>query len=229
MPSLSEAAQAQTLQYYFQGAQPPPLPAIYLALHNAAPGSAGNQSTNETFYAGYSRIAVVPSAGTFLVSQGSPTRAQNLQPLIFPQCNGTLGDTLNFWSIGLAASGPGTLITSGPIGPGLVLGFAADEGSPCTLFVPGLPSGTQVNSSVVLQSFGPGMLLPQGLVDGQLYYVGTVDAVNGLVTLSYGTDNSSPVSATASGSGFLLPVTPLNVAQGFVPVFPPNSLLAFMD
>lgn len=224
--ALSNFAQGQLLQYYFQGLQPPPLPAIYVGLHNAAPGAGGNQSTGETVYSGYSRLAVSPSAGTFLVSQGSPTRAQNLQSLAFPAC-GTLGDTLNFWSVGLAASGPGQLITYGPLGNGTVMGFTGSAGSPCVLFAPALPFGTLVNAQVVLQALGPGCLLPQGLVDGQIYYVGTVNVVTETLTLSLTPNNGSPVAATIPGSGYLYPVTPLVVSQAMVPTFPANSLLTF--
>lgn len=225
--SLSTAAQLQILQYYFQGALPPPLGLVYVGLHNAAPGAGGNQSTGETFYSGYARLPVAPSSGTFLVSSGPPARAQNLQPLAFPACSGTLGDTLNFWSLGTMPSGPSPLITYGPLGNGLVCGFTGWAGTPSTLFVPALPFGTLVNSTVVLQALGPGVLLPRGFVDGQLYYVGTVNIVTGMITLSTTLNNGSPVAASAPGSGYLYPVTPLNVAQGNVPTFPPNSLLTF--
>lgn len=225
--SLSNFAQAQLLRYYFQGLVPQQLPMIYIGLHNFAPGAGGDQTTGETFYTGYSRLAVAPSPNTFLVSQGSPTRAQNLSPLAFPVCSGALGDTLNFWSVGLAATGPGQLITYGPLGNGTVCGFTGSAGSPCTLFVPALTPGLLLpNSAVVLQALGPGCLLPSGFTDGQLYYVSAVNSLTGAVTLSL-TPNGPPLSALNPGSGYLYPVTPMNVSQGQVPTFPPNSLLTF--
>ena len=223
---LSNAAQAQLLQYYFQGARPPPMGLLYVGLHSSAPGAGGDQTTGETVYSSYARLPVAPSASTFLVSQGSPTRVQNLQALAFPAC-GTLGDTFNFWSVGLAPTGPGQLITYGPLGSGSVLGFTGGAGSPCSLFVPALAPGQLLpNSSVVLQALGPACLLPQGLVDGQMYYISSANSLTGAVTLSL-TPNGPPLSASASGSGYLYPVTPLSVSQGQVPTFPPNSLLTF--
>jgi hypothetical protein len=226
MPSLATATQLQILEYYFQGVQPPPLSTIYIALHNAAPGAGGTQSSGETVYSGYARVPIALSGGTFLVSQGSPARAQNLAPIAFPACSGTLGDTLAFWSAGLTATGPGQLITSGPIGNGTAYGFSGAVGAPSQLFVPQLP-GILVNAPVVLYALGPAILLPGGFNDGQLYYVGTTTSA--FITLSTALNNAAPVAAVSAGSGFLLPVVPLTVTQGVVPTFPVNSLLTFMD
>lgn len=224
---LSNFTQLQILQHYFQGLPLLNLGGLYLALCREAPGPFDDQSVGETTYAGYARLAIAPSPSTFQTSSGPPARAQNISALAFPACVGT-GDTVSFWSLGLSAAGPGTIIASGPIvGFEPLRAFAGWAGSPGTLFVPNLPYGTQVNDRVALQQMGPGTLLPQGLVEGQLYYVGTVNVVTGNVTLSTTPDNGAPVATTSMGNGFYYPVTPMTIAQGMVPAFPPNSLLTF--
>lgn len=224
---LSDVVQLQVLQHYFQGCALPTISQSYLALHRSDPGG-DNQGVGETTYAGYTRLSIAPSPSTFLVSPGPPARAQNATPLAFPPCVGA-GDTVSFWSLGLNQSGPGALIAYGPIvgSSDTLRGFAGYAGSPAVLFVPNLPYGTQVNDLVTLQQMGPGMLLPLGLVEGQLYYVGTVNVVTGNVTLSLALDNAAPADATGAGNGFYYPTTPMIITQGNVPTFPPNSLLTF--
>jgi hypothetical protein len=218
---FSPFAQAQVLSFYFQGLTPgPPVP-IYIALHSASPDG-GSQATAETVYAGYARMGAAPSPSTFLVSSGPPARAQNLVAIAFPACSGS-GDTVAFWSVGLSGSGPGQLITSGPIGPGTAYGFTADVGAP--LFVPLLPPGTVPGQAVTLYQAGPGALLPGGLVAGQVYYVNAI--AGGELVLGL-TPSGPTVLPQTAGSGYLCPVTPLVVAQGTVPTFPPNSLLTFL-
>lgn len=219
--SLSTAVQLKILEALFQSSVldlPSPL---YVGLHNAAPGE--DQSLNESGYSGYARLAVYPSPSTFLVTAGPPARAQNLSALAFPPCTGPIGDTLNFWSIGTQPSGPGQLITSGPIGNGQVYGFSADVGD-VALFVPLLPSGFVIGQAFTVSPFGPGMLLPGGLVDGAIYYATLVMTESLLLSA---TPSGQPITFSTPGSGLLYPVTPVVVAQGVVPTFPPNSLLTF--
>ena len=219
--AFSDALQVQALECLFQGLVidlPSPL---YLALHNAAPNPAGDQTVNETTYQGYARLAVFPSPSTFAVSAGPPARAQNVQGLSFAPCTG-LGDVLSFWSLGTAAAGPDSLLTYGPIGPGAVYGFAADAMDEC--FVPLLPDGTTVGQAFTVGQFGPGVLLPGGLTDGQIYYASSVMTQSLLLSATQG---GPAIGFTTPGSGLLYPVTPMTVSQGQVPTFPPNSLLTF--
>jgi hypothetical protein len=223
MPSFSLATQISLLQLLFQGAALPPLKQLYIALHNANPGEAGTQSTNETSYSNYARVAVPCSPGSWLVASGDPPQAQNLQSIIFPACGAT-GDTLSFWSAGVAASGSGQIVTSGPVGATAAYGFSADVMD--NFFVPLLPAGYVVGQPVILYQFGPGMLLPGGFVEGQVYYIASISQQDVLLSATPGGHN---LGGSTAGTGLFLPVSPLIVVSGMSPTFPPNSLLTFSD
>lgn len=78
---------------------------LYLALHEGDPGEAGNQSTNETAYGGYARVAVARdnTASAFTVTGDT---AANALTAVFPVST-TGPHVLTHWSIGTAASGSG--------------------------------------------------------------------------------------------------------------------------
>jgi len=79
---------------------------LYLSLHNADPGTGGNQSTHETAYTGYARLAVVRSGSGWNVV-GDTTK--NAADLLWPTCTGG-SDTITYMGIGTAASGTGLLL-----------------------------------------------------------------------------------------------------------------------
>lgn len=91
---------------------------LYLSLHTADPGEAGDQTTNEAAYTSYARVAVARSSGGFTVSGNQVTLAANVD---FPAGTGGSGTATHF-GIGTAASGAGKLLYSGTISPNLVLG-----------------------------------------------------------------------------------------------------------
>lgn len=139
MPGFSDTFETELLQHIFQNAAIPNLGdaggllpsssagSVYLALHTADPGEAGTQSTNETTYSGYARVAVVRSAGGWAVT--GPT-AQNVGSVSFPQCVGGSA-TVTHISVGYASSGANTIVCSGAltasliINPGITPLFAA--------------------------------------------------------------------------------------------------------
>jgi hypothetical protein len=88
---------------------------LYLALHTADPGEAGNQSTNEAAYTSYARIAVARSGAGWTVSGNT---AQNAALAQFPQCTGG-SETITHVSIGLLSSGAGTILYSGALNASL--------------------------------------------------------------------------------------------------------------
>ena len=88
---------------------------LYVALHTADPGEAGDQSTNEVStaaYAGYTRTAVVRSVAGWTVSGGS---GSNAAAVAFPACTGGTGTTLTHFSVGTALSGAGKLLYKGTL------------------------------------------------------------------------------------------------------------------
>lgn len=90
---------------------------LYLSLHTGDPGEAGDQTTNETAYTNYARVAVVRTAGGWTISGNTATNTALIQ---FPQC-GVTGATLTYVGVGTASSGAGVLLFSGQLSASLVV------------------------------------------------------------------------------------------------------------
>lgn len=81
---------------------------LYVSLHTADPGEAGDQSTNETSYGSYARVAVVRTSSGWTVTANAVT---NVAAVLFPTCtSGT--PTITHFGIGVAISGAGQLLYS---------------------------------------------------------------------------------------------------------------------
>lgn len=227
MASFANATQQNTLKLLFQAVNwasiadntaTSPATVLYLSAHNADPGEAGSQVTNETAYSSYARVAVARSTGGFSISGSAPAIIANAGAINLPQC-GVTGDTLTHFGIGLAASGAGTLICSGPIGAGPALEFTATAASPGALTVPA--SGFLVNDRVSVYPTATGSL-PSGFTEGTVYYIGTASGT--LVTLSATAANGTPVNTSSVGSGVIIKQTPLIVSQNITPSFAVGAL-----
>ncbi len=80
---------------------------LYVALHTADPGEAGDQTTNEASYTGYARVAVARS-GSGWVRSGSTV--SNVATVQFGEC--TAGSaTVTHFSVGLLSTGAGQMIS----------------------------------------------------------------------------------------------------------------------
>lgn len=90
---------------------------LYLSLHTADPGVGNNQTTNETSYTNYARIAVARTAGGWTVSTNTATNAALAQ---FAQC-GVTGATLTHVAIGTASSGSGNVLYAGALSSSLAV------------------------------------------------------------------------------------------------------------
>lgn len=88
---------------------------LYLALHTADPGEAGNQTSSEATYTSYARVAVARSGSGFTVTGNTAVNAALAQ---FPQCTGS-SNTITYVSIGTASSGTGQIIASGALSSSL--------------------------------------------------------------------------------------------------------------
>lgn len=95
-----------------------PLTNLYVSLHTADPGDAGNQATNEIAYTSYARVAVARTSGGWTVTGNSVSPAATIS---FPSGTGGTG-TATHWGVGTASSGAGILLYSGTITPNLVCG-----------------------------------------------------------------------------------------------------------
>lgn len=91
---------------------------LYLSLHTADPGEAGDQTTSEATYTPYARVAVVRSSSGFTVSGNSVNLTANED---FPAR--TAGaETITHFGIGTASSGAGVLLYSGAVTPNITVG-----------------------------------------------------------------------------------------------------------
>jgi hypothetical protein len=82
---------------------------LYVGLHTADPGEAGDQTTNETSYTSYARAAVARTSGGWTVTGN---QAANTAAIDWPQCTGGSA-TVTHFSIGTASSGAGKLLYKG--------------------------------------------------------------------------------------------------------------------
>jgi hypothetical protein len=94
-----------------------PLTNLYVALHTADPGEAGNQTTSECAYTSYARVAVARTSGGWAVSNNVVTPVANID---FPAATGG-SETATYASIGTASSGTGKIIASGAISPTIAI------------------------------------------------------------------------------------------------------------
>lgn len=104
-----------------------PLTDLWVALHTADPGEGGSQTTSETSYTGYARVAVARTAGGWDVTANV---GSNVGAVTFGLC--TAGTpTLTHASVGTASSGAGKILVSGAltaplvVGPGITPSFSA--------------------------------------------------------------------------------------------------------
>ena len=111
--SFSNATETDLLNEIFKDVSLPwdAITDLYLALHTADPGEAGNQQTSEATYGSYARIPVVRSAVGWTVSNPTATNASLVQ---FPLCTSG-SDVITHVSIGTVISGAGQIIVSGAL------------------------------------------------------------------------------------------------------------------
>lgn len=88
---------------------------LYLSLHTADPGEAGNQTTSEATYTSYARVTVSRSGTGWTVSGNQASNAALVQ---FPQCTGG-SNTITYVAVGTASSGTGQLLYSGALNASL--------------------------------------------------------------------------------------------------------------
>lgn len=95
-----------------------PLTNLYVSLHTADPGEAGDQTTSETTYTSYARVAVARTSGGWTVTTNS---VSPVAAITFPAGTGGSG-TVTHFAIGTLVSGAGKLLYSGTVTPNIVTG-----------------------------------------------------------------------------------------------------------
>lgn len=84
---------------------------LYISLHTADPGEAGDQTTNEANYTSYARVAVARSGAGWAVTNNV---VENAATVTFPTCTGGSSDC-TYFGIGTASAGAGVLLFSGEL------------------------------------------------------------------------------------------------------------------
>lgn len=90
---------------------------LYVSLHTSDPGEAGSQTTNETSYTNYARVAVARSGAGWTVSGNA---VSNAAAITFAACGAT-GATITHFGIGTDASGTGVLLYKGALSSSLAV------------------------------------------------------------------------------------------------------------
>ena len=91
---------------------------LYVSLHTADPGEAGDQTTSEAAYTSYARVAVARSGAGWTVTANSVVPAAQIN---FPAGTGGSG-TVTHFGVGTALTGAGKLLYSGTVTPNIVTG-----------------------------------------------------------------------------------------------------------
>jgi hypothetical protein len=89
---------------------------IWVSLHTADPGDTGDQSTNETTYTGYLRVATARTTAGWVVSSGSASPAA---AITFATCTASSTTVITHFSVGLSSSGAGTALYNGTVTPNI--------------------------------------------------------------------------------------------------------------
>ncbi len=92
-----------------------PLTNIYASLATADPGDAGSQTTSESAYTSYARVAVARTSGGWTVTANSVSPVADIS---FPACTGSTS-TITYFGLGTASSGAGVLHWSGTVTPNI--------------------------------------------------------------------------------------------------------------
>ena len=95
-----------------------PLTNLYVSLHTADPGETGDQTTNETAYTGYARVAVARTSGGWTVTANSVSPVANVE---FGECTASAGAAITHAAVGTAASGTGKLLYKGALTPNITM------------------------------------------------------------------------------------------------------------
>lgn len=127
MSGFTNAIEDKILQLIFQAAAwatiadnaaSTPSTNIYLSGHTADPGETGNQTTSESAYTSYARVAVARTSGGWASSNPSVTLVALTS---FPAGTGGSG-TMTHFGFGLSLTTSGTLLGSGTVTPNIVTG-----------------------------------------------------------------------------------------------------------
>ena len=110
--------QAISWANYADNAATTPQTSIDNALHTGDPLDAGTQSTSETTYTSYTRVAVTRTTSGWTESSGTINPVANID---FPAGTGG-GGTITNWSTGKTGGGTSSILWSGTVSPNITAG-----------------------------------------------------------------------------------------------------------
>lgn len=93
-----------------------PLTNLFVSLHTADPGEAGDQTTSEISYTGYARVSVARTSGGWTVTANSVSPVANIE---FGQMTAGVGGTATHAAVGTAVSGAGKILYKGALTPNI--------------------------------------------------------------------------------------------------------------
>ena len=113
---LELVLKATTFADFAENDSSSPATNLYISLHTADPGIGGDQTTNETAYGNYARVAVARSGVGWTIVDEEGANAALIQ---FPQASS--GSTVTHVAIGKASSGAGLVIWAGALAASLAV------------------------------------------------------------------------------------------------------------
>jgi len=187
---------------------------LYVALHTADPGEAGDQTTSEVTYTGYARVAVARSAGGWTVTGNA---VENAAAITFGQRTNAGMTTATHFSVGVAASGASKILYKGPLGT-VVQGPFTAVAVGDLITIPGHTFAVDERCAF-FPAFGSS--LPTGITEGTLYWVKTVAGND--ITIST-TQGGATLDITAAGDGVAYEATTLDISINVTPQFNAGQL-----
>ncbi|MCA9980951.1 MAG: hypothetical protein KDD89_08960 [Anaerolineales bacterium] len=94
-----------------------PLTNLYVSLHTADVGEAGDQTTNEATYTSYARVAVARSGSGWTVTANA---VENASAITFPTATGG-SNTITHFAVGTDSSGTGKVLYKGALAASLAV------------------------------------------------------------------------------------------------------------
>lgn len=92
-----------------------PLTNLYVSLHTGDPGEAGTQTTSESAYTSYARVAAARTSGAWTVTANSVSPVADIT---FPAATGGT-ETVTHFAVGTDVSGTGKILYSGTVTPNI--------------------------------------------------------------------------------------------------------------
>lgn len=195
-----------------------PLTAYRMALHNAYPGEAGSQNTNELSYGGYARPSISRNSGGFTITNNNVINAAEIS---FGQKTSGSDESAFYWSLGTDAAGAGKILYMGLLSPSSLGAFTGATNDNITC--PG--HGLSVDDRVAFFPIN-GEALPTGITEGTVYWV---KAVSGDTFTLSTTQGGATLDITAAGSGAAYKAQPLQVSNTIEPKFAAGAWSLFED